>query len=144
MRRYTKLSTLELSHFKEILNFFFDRCDKVNIYFPNAIKGSLSTEITTFKNKFLAATHIIENSDELANLEETLEEKEGFSMIIASLTPEVKTLLLEMKPQLHLSLGLISGDKVLFYLGDEDECVIEANEHSEIFTSPLFESFQII
>lgn len=144
MRRYTKLSTLELSHFKEILNFFFDRCDKVNIYFPNAINGNLSAEITTFKNKFLAATHIIETSDELGSLEETLEEKEGFSMIIASLTPEVKALLLEMKPQLHLSLGLISGDKVLFYLGDEDECVIEANENSEIFTSTLFESFQII
>lgn len=144
MRRYTKLSTLELSQFKQILNFFFDRCDKVNIYFPNAIKGALSEEITTFKNKFLAATHIIEASDELGSLEETLEEKEGFSMVIASLTDEVKALLLEMKPQLHLSLGLISGEKVLFYLGDEDECVIEANENSEIFKSPLFESFQII
>lgn len=144
MRRYTKLSTLELSHFKEILNFFFDRCDKVNIYFPNTTKGTLSEEITTFKNKFLAATHIIEASDELGNLEETLAEKEGFSMIIASLTDEVKVLLLEMKPQLHLSLGLISGEKVLFYLGDEDECVIEANENSEIFKSNLFDSFQII
>lgn len=144
MRRYTKLSTLELSHFKEILSFFFDRCDKVNIYFPNTIKGALSEEIITFKNKFLAATHIIEESDELGNLEETLAEKEGFSMIIASLTDEVKTLLLDMKPQLHLSLGLISGDKVLFYLGDEDECVVEANENSEIFKSKLFDSFQII
>lgn len=144
MRRYTKLSTLELSHFKEILTFFFDRCDKVNIYFPNAIKGNLSEDITTFKNKFLSATHIIETSDELGELEETLAEKEGFSMIIASLTPEVKGLLLEMKPQLHLSLGLISGDKVLFYVGDEDECVIEANDDSEIFNSSLFESFQTI
>ena len=144
MRRYTKLSTLELSHFKEILTFFFDRCDKVNIYFPNAIKGSLSEDVTIFKNKFLSATHIIETSDELGELEETLEEKEGFSMNIASLTPEVKALLLEMKPQLHLSLGLISGDKVLFYIGDEDECVIEANDDSEIFNSNLFQSFQTI
>lgn len=144
MRRYTKLSTLELSHFKEILTFFFDRCDKVNIYFPNAIKGNLSEDVTNFKNKFLSATHIIETSDELGELEETLAEKEGFSMIIASLTPEVKGLLLEMKPQLHLSLGLISGDKVLFYVGDEDECVIEANDDSEIFNSSLFESFQTI
>lgn len=144
MRRYTKLSTLELSQFKEILNFFFDKCDKVNIYFPNTIKDSLSEEITTFKNRFLAATHIIEESDELGNLEETLAEKEGFSMIIASLTDEVKALLLEMKPQLHLSLGLISGDTVLFYLGDEDECVIEADENSEIFNSKLFDSFQTI
>lgn len=144
MRRYAKLSTLDIAHFQQILKFFFDRCDKVNIYFPNATQGALSEEVISFKNKFLAATHIIEESEELAGLEEALEEKEGFSMVIASLTSEVKDLLLEMKPQLHLSLGLISGDKVLFYLGDEDECVIEANENSEIFTSELFESFQII
>lgn len=144
MRRYARLSTLDLTHFQDILKFFFDRCDKVNIYFPNATQNAPSNEVTSFKNKFLAATHIIEESEELASLEETLEEKEGFSMVIASLTPEVKELLLEMKPQLHLSLGLISGEKVLFYLGDEDECVIEANENSEIFTSQLFESFQII
>ena len=144
MRRYAKVSTLDLSHFKDILNFFFDRCDKVNIYFPNTVKGELGSEMNTFKSQFLAATHIIEESDELANLEEALEEKEGFSMVIASLTPEVKTLLLDMKPQLSLSLGLISGDKVLFYLGDDDECVIEANEGSEIFKSSLFDNFQTI
>lgn len=144
MRRYTKVSTLDLSHFKDILHFFFDRCDKVNIYFPNNVKSEFANELAAFKSNFLAATHIIEESDELASLEETLEEKEGFSMVIASLTDEVKALLLEMKPQLHLSLGLISGDKVLFYLGDDDECVIEANENSEIFNSSLFDSFQTI
>lgn len=144
MRRYAKLSSLDLTHFQEILKFFFDRCDKVNIYFPNTVSGALSQDIVSFKNQFLAATHIIEDSEELASLEENLEEKEGFSMVIASLNSEVKELLLEMKPQLHLSLGLISGEKVLFYLGDEDECVVEANENSEIFTSHLFESFQII
>ena len=142
MRRYAKLSTFDLTYFQEILKFFFDRCDKVNIYFPNS--DVVSEEIYAFKTKFLAATHIIEESEELANLEEALEEKEGFSMIIASLTPEVKELLLQMKPQLHLSLGLISGEKVLFYIGDEDECVVEASENSEIFKSQLFEAFQVI
>ena len=144
MRRYTKLSTLELSHFQEILKFFFTKCDKINIYFPNTTQGALSEELNSFKNKFLEATHIIEKSEELGALEETLEEKEGFSMVIASLNSEVKELLLDLKPNLHLSLGLIAGEKVLFYLGDEDECVVEANENSEIFASPLFESFQII
>lgn len=144
MRRYAKLSTLNLSHFKEILQFFFDRCDKVNIYFPNDIKGATEQDIVEFKNKFLATTHIIEETDELGNLEETLEEKDGFSMVIASLTDDVKALLLDMKPNLSLSLGLISGDKVLFYIGDDDECVIEATEGSEIFKSPLFENFQVI
>lgn len=144
MRRYAKLSTFDLTHFQEILKFFFNMCDKVNIYFPNSNSDAISEEINIFKTKFLAATHIIEESEELANLEETLEEKEGFSMVIASLTPEVQELLLQMKLQLHLSLGLISGEKVLFYVGDEDECVVEASENSEIFKSKLFESFQVI
>ena len=65
-------------------------------------------------------------------------------MIIASLTNEVKTLLLDMKTNLHLNLGLIEGDKVLFYIGDEDECVIEADEDSDIFASSLFDSFKTI
>ena len=144
MRRYAKLSTFNLTQFQEILKFFFDKCDKVNIYFPNSTSDLLSEEVTTFKTKFLAATHIIEASEELNTLEETLEEKEGFSMVIASLTSEVKELLLQMKPHLHLSLGLISGEKVLFYVGDEDECVIEASEDSEIFKSQLFEAFKVI
>ena len=144
MRRYAKVSTFNLTQFQEILIFFFDRCDKVNIYFPTSTPDSISQDVNAFKTKFLAATHIIESGDELASLEESLEEKEGFSMVIASLTPEVKELILQMNPQLHLSLGLISGEKVLFYVGDEDECVIEANENSEIFTSQLFESFQVI
>lgn len=142
MRRYAKLSTIGTHLLSDILKFFFNRCDKVNIYFPNTI--SQESEVNTFKNEFLAATHIIENAEELASLEETLEEKEGFSMIIASLTDEVKALLLDMKSNLHLNLGLIEGDKVLFYIGDEDECVIEADEDSDIFTSSLFDSFKTI
>ena len=69
MRRYAQLSTLTLSQFQDILNFFYDRCDKVNIYFPNTTNKEGSEEMTSFKNKFLAATHIIELGDELSSLE---------------------------------------------------------------------------
>ncbi len=144
MRRYANLSSLDEKLFIEILKFFFDKCDKVNIYFPNVIKTVGSSEINKFKTDFLAATHIIENPEELGNLEEALEEKDGFSMIIASLTDEVKELIIQMKPNLSLNLGLISGDKVLFYIGDEDECVIEADEDSEIFNTTLFDTFKTI
>lgn len=144
MRRYAKLSTIELNHLTDILNFFFNRCDKINIYFPNTVSEATAEEMTTFKNKFLAATHIVENTEELATLEESLEEKEGFVMVIASLTEEVKALLLDMKQNLHLDLGLIDGDKVIFYIGDGDECVIEADEDSDLFTSPLFDCFRAI
>lgn len=144
MRRYAKLSTLDLSLFREILTYFFDKCDKINIYFPNKAEGHLSSELSTFKNKFLDATHLVNMDEDFADLEASLEEKEGFSMIIASLNDEVKALLLEMKPELHLNLGLISGDKVLFFMSDDEECVIEANEHSEIFKSSLFNNFKTI
>ena len=144
MRRYAKLSSLDEKLFIDILKFFFDRCDKVNIYFPNVVKSAHLNDVNTFKTKFLAATHIIENPEELGNLEESLEEKDGFSMIIASLTEEVKELIIQMKPNLSLNLGLIEGDKVLFYIGDEDECVVEADEDSDIFKSSLFDTFKTI
>lgn len=144
MRRYAKLSSLSHEQFKEILRFFYGECDKVNIYFPNTIHEKSNDDIVAFKKAFLAATHIIENPEELGSLEETLEEKIGFTMVIASLTEEVKSLILELKASFHLNLGLISGDKVLFYIGDEGECVVEAEEDSTIFNSPLLESFQII
>lgn len=144
MRRYAKLSSLTPELLKDILNYFFNRCDKVNIYFPNTVHGKEVPAVTNFKNAFLAATHIIENADELSSLEETLEEKEGFSMVIASLTEEVKTLILNMPASLHLDLGLIAGEKVLFYIGDENECVIEAEEDSDVFDSPLFNDFKTI
>ena len=144
MRRYAKLSSIDKKLFIDILKFFFDICDKVNIYFPNTTKNAQAKEINTFKTNFLAATHIIENPEELGNLEESLEEKDGFSMIIASLTEEVKELIIQMKSNLSLNLGLIQGDKVLFYLGDEDECVVEADEDSDIFKSTLFDTFKTI
>lgn len=143
MRRYAKLSSIDCELLKNIFSFFFNHCDKINIYFPDAADNA-SDEITTFKNNFLAATHIIENEEELASLEDALEEKDGFSMVIASLTPEVKELLLNMDLDLHLSLGLIQDDQVLLYLSEDSECVIEGDESSDMFNSPLFANFKAI
>ena len=143
MRRYAQLSSLDKELFNNILELFFNKCDKVNIYFPNVLSSSQSN-VTTFKNNFLSATHIIENPEELGSLEDSLEEKEGFSMIIASLTPEVQNLLLQFDSNFSLNLGLIDGEKVLFYIGDEGECVVEAEDDSDIFTSTLFDTFKTI
>ncbi len=143
MRRYAQLSSLDKELFNNILEFFFNKCDKVNIYFPNVLSASQSN-VATFKNNFLSATHIIENPEELGDLENSLEEKEGFSMIIASLTSEVKTLLLQFDCSFSLNLGLIDGEKVLFYIGDEGECVVEAEDDSDIFASNLFDTFKTI
>ncbi len=143
MRRYAQLSLLDKELFKTILEFFFDKCDKVNIYFPNDL-SSTQEKLALFKHNFLGATHIIENPEELGSLEESLEEKDGFSMIIASLTSEVKELLLQFDCGFALNLGLIDGDKVLFYIGDEGECVIEAEDDSDIFKTNLFDGFKTI
>jgi len=140
MRQYNTLSNISTNTLKEIYTYLFTLCDKVNIYFPN--EGSL--EIMNFKNTFLEAIHITKASDELFSSEDALEEKEGYSMVIASLTDEVKNLILNMNSAFRLSLGLITKDKVLFYIGDAGECIIEDTADSVIFSSPLFNTFKTI
>jgi hypothetical protein len=134
------LSNISSNTLKDIYTYLFNSCDKVNIYFPN----EAPSDIMNFQNTFLEAVHIAKSSDALFSSEDNLEEKEGYSMIIASLTDEVKNLILNIKPEFHLSLGLIANDKVLFYIGDEGECIIEDSEDSVIFSSPLFNSFKVI
>lgn len=140
MRQYCKLSHIPEKILKEIITYFFIRCDKVNIYFPN----QSSLELMKYKETFLKTIDIADLSDELLSLEDTPQEKEGYSMIIASLTEEVKHLILNMDSAFHLSLGLISGNRVLFYVGDEGECIIEDEEDSNMFSSPLFSTFKTI
>lgn len=141
MRQYCKLSDLSSETLKEIFAYFFNRCNKVNIYFPN----EASEDIVNFKNKFLKAMHIIEMPEELSSIEEPLKEKEGYLMVIASLTEEIKAFILNLDLNFRLSLGLITKDnKVLFYIGDEDECIIEDNEDSSLFSSSLFSGFKPI
>lgn len=140
MRRYCMLSNISSNDLKDIYTYLFNICDKVNIYFPN----ETSLEIMNFKNTFLDAIHITKASDELLSAEDSWEEKEGYSMVIASLTDEVKNLIVNMNSDFHLSLGLITNDKVLFYIGDEGECILEDAEDSVIFSSPLFSTFKTI
>lgn len=140
MRKYCNLSNSSSTTLNEIFTYLFNICDKVNIYFPN----EASLETMKFKDTFLKAAHIANLSDELLSAEDALEEQEGYAMIIASLTSEIKKLILNMNADLHLSLGLISGDKVLFYISDEGECIIEDVEDSDIFSSSLFTHFKTI
>ncbi|MDF2594851.1 MAG: hypothetical protein K0R69_1192 [Clostridia bacterium] len=140
MRRYCKLSAIPLNNLKEIFEHLFTVCNKVNIYFPNIT----SPEISEYKITFLKAAHIDTVSEEALSTEDALEEKEGYSMVIASLSNEVKDLIYNMNTDFHLSLGLIAESKVLFYIGDEDECIIEDASDSTIFSSPLFDMFKPI
>lgn len=135
MKLYANLSQLSTDTMHDITGYFFNICNKVNIYFPN----DANAELVAFKDAFLAATSIGEFEDETS----ALEPKEGFTMVIASLSPQVKQLLEQIKSSYHLSFGLIQDDKVLLYLGDEGEVVVESDD--EVITSnSLFSHFQSI
>lgn len=136
MKLYANLSHISNDTMHDILGYFFNICNKVNIYFPN----DSDDELISFKDTFLEATSISElNEDESS----PLEPKEGFSMVIASLSPKVNDLLTQVKSSYHLSFGLIQDDKVLLYLGDEGEVVIESDDES-ITSHSLFLDFKAI
>lgn len=133
MRLYASTLTMTNDLYTEIIKYFFNTCDKVNIYFPN----EASMELLEFKKEFLSTTHIYEPEDELAHLEP----KEGFTMIIASLSEEVKNLLLNIKTSYHLSFGLIEGFNVVLYIGNDGECVVEMDNADKLLSQPLFSTF---
>ncbi len=137
MRYYANKLTQEV--FIDVLKFFFKECDKVNIYFPNELSPS---SVKEFHDDFLAAA-------KLTNIEgvedDLLTEKDGYSMIIASLTDDIKNLLITSYPKVNLSMGLINKeDKVIFYVGDEGEFVIETDGDSNFIYEDLFKGFKII
>lgn len=135
MKLYSDLSQISSEHMQDIVNYFFNICNKVNIYFPN----EADSELVAFKDSFLTATCISELEDDTS----ALEPKEGFSMVIASLSPQVNDLLRHVKASYHLSFGLIQDDKVLLYVGDEGELVIET-EDDTLASHSLFTNFQQI
>lgn len=135
MKLYSDLSQISSEHMQDIVNYFFNICNKVNIYFPN----DANDELVAFKDSFLTATCISELEDDTS----TLEPKEGFSMVIASLSPQVNDLLRHVKASYHLSFGLIQDDRVLLYVGDEGEVVIETEDNS-LASHSLFTNFKQI
>lgn len=136
MKLYANLSKISNDTMHDILGYFFNICNKVNIYFPN----DSDDELISFKDTFLEATSISELDEDESS---PLEPKEGFSMVIASLSPKVNDLLSQVKSSYHLSFGLIQDDKVLLYLGDEGEVVIESDDEA-ITSHSLFSDFKAI
>lgn len=135
MKLYSTIASLPAKELETIIKYFSNACDKINIYFPN----DCSEELSKFKEAFLSAIDLQEMEDELS----TLEPKEGFTMIIASLSDEVCNLLLQVKVSYHLSFGLIKNDTVVLYAGDEGELVLEDTD-PELESNPLFGHFKVI
>lgn len=124
MQLYSNITNLSGDQFKNIINYLSKRCERVSIYFPNDAED----EVLAFKNKFLRVTDIFEGDDEIAGLEP----KEGFSMVIASISDTVQDLLSEVKCSYHLSFGLIKNDQALLYVGDEGEIVVDTDEELDL------------
>lgn len=130
MKLYTDIAQLTGDVFTQMLEVFYPVCDKVSIYFPN----DGDEAVMNYKNTFLKAIELCEIEDELS----VLEPKEGFSMVIASLSqPQVQDLLKKISPAFHLSFGLIKGETLVFFVGEEGEIAIDVEDNTVVDT-PLF------
>lgn len=117
MKLYANISELSQETFHAIVEFCFPYCNKLSIYFPNDCPSNLNT----FKIKFLSATELYAIDDELA----VLEPKEGFSMVITSLSKTVQYLLSELPYGEALSFGLIQDENLVFFISEEGEIALD-------------------
>lgn len=132
MKLYTNISDFSQETFNDILEFCFPHCNKLSIYFPNDCKDTLND----FKIKFLHATELYAIDDDLA----VLEPKEGFTMVITSLSETVRELLFEIPYGESLSFGIIQDEELIFFISEEGEIAIDLP--SEVIENePLFEIF---
>lgn len=132
MKLYANISELSQETFNDILEFCFSHCNKLSIYFPNDCKDTLND----FKIKFLSATELYAIDDELS----VLEPKEGFTMVITSLSDTVQELLFEMPYGEALSFGIIEDEDLIFFISEEGEIAIDLSSEL-IEDEPLFETF---
>lgn len=132
MKLYANISELSHEAFNKIIEFCLPHCNKLSIYFPNDSNDILDN----FKIKFLNATELYAIDDELA----VLEPKEGFSMVITSLSETVQNLLSKMPHGEPLSFGLIEDENLVFFISEEGEIVIDLPA-KDIQDEPLFETF---
>lgn len=132
MKLYGNTSNLSGQAFSDLLKYFYPACDKVSIYFPN----DAEEPVTNFKNTFLKAIELCELDDE----DSVLEPKEGFTMVIASLSDEVQSLLTQIHPSFHLSFGIIKEETLILFIGEEGEIAIDT-EDAAVATQELFASF---
>lgn len=132
MKLYANISDFSQDTFNTILEFCFSHCNKLSIYFPN--EGN--EKIQAFKTQFLNATELYTIDDELA----VLEPKEGFSMVITSLSSTVKDLLTHLPYGEALSFGMIHDENLILFISEEGEIAIDLP--NEVATSTdLFASF---
>ena len=132
MKLYANISEFSQDTFNAILNFCFPHCNKLSIYFPN----ECTEKVQTFKTKFLNATELYTIDDELA----VLEPKEGFSMVITSLSNTVQDLLTHLPYREALSFGVIHDENLIFFISEEGEIAIDLPDKIAASTN-LFDNF---
>lgn len=132
MKLYANISQFSQDTFNDILKFCIPHCNKLSIYFPNECHKNLQS----FKTEFLTATELYTIDDELA----VLEPKEGFSMVITSLSNTVQDLLTHFPYGEALSFGIIHDEELIFFVSEEGEIAIDLSKSLAESTN-LFDSF---
>ncbi|OON99116.1 MAG: hypothetical protein ATN35_02315 [Epulopiscium sp. Nele67-Bin004] len=123
MKYYANIKDLEPHIISELLQMCFNYCNNINIYFPH----DCSSDIKSFKDAFVSLTSIGEIDQEDTDLGQ-LDEKEGFSMLIATLSRDIETLLLNKPPNINISYGLLDETHLFLYLDEEGEIIIESDK----------------
>ncbi len=132
MKLYGNLSDLTHEQFTDMLSFFYPECNKLSIYFPNDGEAP----VMSFKEDFLEAIDVSEADDETS----VLEPKEGFSMVIASFSDNVKQLLARIEPSFKLSFGMMYDETLVLFIGEEGEIAIDSTNES-LMEHPIFSTF---
>ncbi|MEG0014536.1 MAG: hypothetical protein RR324_06200 [Cellulosilyticaceae bacterium] len=132
MKLYANISDFSQDTFNNILKFCFPHCNKLSIYFPN----EANEKVHVFKTEFLNATELYTIDDELA----VLEPKEGFAMVITSLSSTVQDLLTHLPYGEALSFGVIHDEELIFFISEEGELAIDLSTQVVEGTN-LFDTF---
>ncbi len=128
MKYYGNIQDLERQQVQEIFKMAFNYCNKVNIYFPH--QGN--EKISQLKESFVSLTtigHIDKDEDdsEVWGAEAKLKDKEGFSMLIATLSRDIQTLIVNSFPLLGIHMGLLDENHIFLYLDADGEIIIESS-----------------
>ncbi len=117
---------LEVSTIKEVFNMAFNYCDKVIIYFPD----DAAADIEELKSAFVSLIRAGNCHENDYSATGWLKEKEGYSMLIATLSRDIQTFILNINPILNLCIGLLDAGHVFLYLGVDGKIVIESDKLS--------------
>ncbi|OOB78191.1 MAG: hypothetical protein ATN33_01255 [Epulopiscium sp. Nele67-Bin001] len=124
MKYYTHIKDLKLRTIQDVFKMAFNYCNRVIIYFPN----ECDEDIAKLKQSFTSLIVAGNNHENDYSATGWLKEKQGFTMLIATLSRDIQTFIVNINPILNISLGLLDDGHVFLYLGDDGQLIIETDK----------------